>query len=407
MSVHEKELHPDEKVKLGSLGPATTKVAGGAGSLLLVVTVILGVTEGDEMERFFHTYLVSLTYFLTVALGALFFVILQPLVRARWSVVVRRLAEILSMTFPLLAVLTLVGIVIPMFAGNDGLYEWVNPDPGDHLLAGKTGYLNKTFFFLRLALYFGVWIFLSRWFFKQSSRQDETGDAQISERMRIVSAPALIAYAFTTAFAGFDLLMSLHANWYSTMFGVYFFSGSAIAIMAVLALVPMALQARGRLVHSITVEHYHDVGKLLFAFVFFWGYIAFSQFMLIWYADIPEETIWFKHRMMTDWSWLSLVLLFGHFIIPFVLLLSRETKRRLQLLAFFAVWMLVMHFADLFWIVMPEYDDHHFTFHAMDVTAFLGIGGLFVAYAAWVGSRGNLIPVKDPNLGKSLAFENI
>jgi len=401
------KLNPDEKLELGDLGPRIVKLAGGVGIVFLALTVVLGMTVGDDMRKFFHSYLVSLTFFLSLALGALFFVLLQHLTRSRWSVVVRRLAEILTMTFPVLGVLFVVGLLAPMIAGNDSLYLWTtDAAQHDHLIQGKAGWLNVPFFAVRIVIYFVAWTLLSRYFFKKSLEQDESSDPEISERLRVVSAPGMIIYAFTTGFAAFDLLMSLDPHWFSTIFGVNYFAGCAVGIMALLAVVALFLQSRGKLEHSITVEHYHDIGKLLFAFIFFWGYIAFSQFMLIWYADLPEETIWFRHRMFTSWKWLSLVLLFGHFCFPFVCLLSRETKRRLHLLAGFAVWMLVMHFFDVYWQVMPEYDKSGFVFGLVDLTALIGVGGIFVAAAARVGSGVRLVPTGDPRLGESLSFEN-
>ena len=396
-----------EQITCTDLSARIVKRAGAGGALLIALSVLLGWLRGDEMSRFFHAYLIAVTFFTTIALGGLFFVLLQHLVRARWSVVVRRLAEILTATFPLLGTLLALGVLIPMLLGADSLYLWSTAAAADdHLIHNKAGWLNVPFFAVRCLVYFSVWTLISRYFFARSVAQDESGDPAISERLRVASAPALIGFAFTTAFAAFDLLMSLDPHWYSTMYGVYFFAGAAMAIFATLALVALFLQARGRLLDAITVEHYHDLGKLLFAFVFFWGYIAFSQFMLIWYADLPEETNWLQHRMFTSWKWLSLLLLFGHFCLPFLFLLSRETKRRLPLLAGFSVWMLVMHYCDLFWLVMPEADKAGLSVALVDITTLFGVGALFVAAAARAAGRVNLLPTRDPHLGESLDFEN-
>lgn len=403
---HKAELHPKEKIQMGDLSSRIFRGGLGVGIPLLAITVILGLTKGDHMNRFFHSYLVGLTYFLSIALGALFFVVLQHLVRARWSVVVRRIAEILTAPFVLLLVLAL-GIVVPMFLGSAGPYHhWVHAAADDHILHAKAGWLNVPFFGFRILFYFGVWILMSRYFSGKSVEQDKSGDPAISERLRVASAPSIIVFALTLCFAAFDLLMSLEPHWFSTMFGVYYFAGSALGIFATLSLVSMALQRAGKLEHSVSTEHYHDLGKLLFAFIFFWSYIAFSQFMLIWYANIPEETVWFQSRMFTDWKYVSYVLLFGHCVFPFLCMLSRWTKRWLKLLAFFSVWMLIMHFVDLFWLVMPAYSPTGISFDIMDITAWLGVGGLFVAAAARAASKVNLIPVKDPALGDSLRFEN-
>jgi hypothetical protein len=430
-------LHPDEKIKLGSLGSKVVAGGLGVGILCLLLTVILGAAKGDEFRRFFFSYLVGFSYALSIALGALFFVVLQHLVRARWSVVVRRLAEIIAMgALPVLLLLSLV-ILIPTALGYDELYYWsselahsVLPDGTafDHLVHHKGAWLTAPFWALRVILYFAIWIAIARYFYKKSVAQDDGTHSENTDRLRRAAGPAIIAFALTLTFASFDLLMSLDPHWFSTIYSVWYFAGCALTIMCVLALVSMGLQRSGRLQHSVTTEHYHDLGKLTFAFVFFWGYISFSQFMLIWYANIPEETIWYQHRMFTSWKWVSLALLFLHFIVPFVLLLSRETKRRLPVFAGFAGYLMIMHWVDIYWNVVPEYPRYDpdwmagriaaglepvfpleaqgINFHAMDVLATVGILGIVVAAVAMVGRKVKLIPTGDPRLPDSLRFEN-
>lgn len=396
------KIHPDEKIRLD--GSSLFRIAVGIGVVLLVVATVLGNMAG--WSRFFHSYLVAYSFFLTIALGALFFTILQHLVGAVWSVVVRRLAEIITQTFPLLAVLYLV-IAIPPLMDKDVLYSWVSSE--EHLVHAKQGWLNAPFFLIRGIIYFAVWIGVSRFFYRRSVEQDDKPDPMVSAKLRKIAAPSMFLFAFTTAFAGFDLLMSLHPAWYSTMFGVYFFAGCCISIMATLAVFALGLQGKGRLTRSINVEHYHDIGKWLFAWIFFWAYVAFSQFMLIWYADLPEETAWYRPRIHSSWNMFSLTLLFGHWAFPFVSLLTRQTKRHLNLLLFFAFWMLLMHYIDLYWLVMPEFSPSGFepqaTHLLMDLANVVGIGGLFVGWIAFVAQRSRLIPVGDPRLGESLAHE--
>jgi hypothetical protein len=406
-SAHQAKIHPDDDIRMGALSGRVQMLAGGAGVVLLAATVGLGVANGDHFERFFHSYLAAICYWLSVSVGALFFIIIQPLTRSRWSPVVRRIAEILTAGFPVLLVLALAGIIVPMFAGAAGPYHhWVHAPADDHLVHAKHAWLNVPFFGARIIGYFAIWWGMSRYFFKKSVEQDASGDPAITERLRIVAGPSVIAFALTVCFAAFDLLMSLNPHWFSTIFGVYFFAGCVIANYATLILTSMFLQGGGKLRHSITTEHYHDMGKLLFAFVFFWSYTGFSQFMLIWYANLPEETVWFHVRWYTSWRDVSYVLLFGHFMFPFVFLLSRWTKRWRKPLAFFAVWMMAMHYVDLFWLVMPSLTPDGVSFHVMDLTALFGVGGVFFAWFARTASKVNLIPVKDPNLAHSLAFEN-
>lgn len=410
-TAHTAEIPASANIQMGSLSGRIGKVAMPLGIIFLLVSVVLGAMMGDHFDRFFHSYLVALTYWLSIALGALFFIIIQPLTRSMWSPVVRRLAEIMASTIPLLFVLAAAGILVPMLLGASGPYHhWVHAPPDDHLVHAKHAWLNVPFFCARIAIYFAAWTALARYFFKKSVDQDVSGDPAISERLRMVSAPAVLIYALTVCFGAFDLLMSVNPHWFSTIFGVYYFAGCALAIFATLSLVSLVLQRSGRLVGVVTVEHYHDLGKFLFAFVFFWSYIAFSQFMLIWYANIPEETVWYQPRMFTSWSTISLILLFGHCVFPFICLLSRWTKRFTKLLAFFAIWLLVMHYVDLFWLVMPEMTpaagtEPGFSFHPLDLTTLLGVGGLFIWGNARSAGKVNLIPIKDPQLGASLHHE--
>ncbi len=423
MSSSDTILHSEEKITAGP-GVAKVKSAGFVGGLILLLAMTgWGFAVGDGMQRFFHGYLVAFTYFNSIALGALFFVLIMHLMGAKWSVNMRRIAEILTQTFPLLALLSVV-IWLPMLLGNDNLYIWSSEKfmSENHLVHAKGAYLNPVFFAARQIIYYVLWIGLSRYFYRTSVKQDEGGDDDATRRMAKWAAPAMFGFAFSCAFFAFDMLMSIDPEWFSTMFGVVYFAGCCISIFALMALIPLALQRSGRLVHSITVEHYHDIGKLLFAFVFFWGYVAFSQFMLIWGANIPEETGYFWKRwfesegVMGIWGKVTLVMLVMHFLIPFVLLMSRHSKRKLQVLAAFSIWMLAWHYLDLYWQVMPALNNHHTfglaersatgSYIPMDLGLWVGMGLLFMGYAAGKFRNVNLIPIKDPGLKQSLKFEN-
>ena len=408
MATKSASLHPNEKTRLGPRGRQIQAAGSAIGLIFLGITLVLGLIRSDGMSRFFHSYLIGYSYWLSIACGALWFVLLHHLVQARWSVTVRRTAEFLTAPFGVLLVLGLV-IALPLLLGNESLYLWSKHEiaASDHLIHGKAGWLNPGFFAVRVIGYLAIMAAMAMWFRARSIEQDAGGKPELTDKMRKVSGPAMIVYALTLAFIGFDLLMSLEPRWFSTMFGVYYFAGAGVGAYALIALVPMLFQRLGAIKHSVTTEHYHDVGKMLFAFVFFWGYIAFCQFMLIWYANIPEETAFYRHRIFGEWQIVAIVLLVVHFAIPFVLLLSRETKRRLQLLAVFSVWMLVMHWVDLFWIVMPALSPTELTIGVIDVCAVIGIGGLFIAAAAHAAARNHLIPIKDPRLGESLQFENM
>jgi hypothetical protein len=354
-----------------------------------------------------HSYLTAYAWILSIGIGALWWVTLQHLVNAKWSTVVRRVGELLASTMPLLALLSLP-IVIPTVMGDTTLYVWADAHKmhADHLLHKKAPYLNVTFFIVRLVIYFGFWTVLSRYLFAKSLEQDKTGDSSIRSRLQGISAPGMILLALTLTFASIDFLMTLEPKWYSTIFGVYFFAGAVVSFHAFFALSLMWLQKNGRLAKSVTAEHYHDIGKMMFAFTAFWAYIAFSQFMLIWYANIPEETEWYHIRAHGPWGTVSMAMVAVNFLIPFFGLLSRHVKRNKAALGFWSVWILVVHWLDMFWLVKPHMHTEHLPFSILDLTCTVAMLGLFIGAASMAAQKVNLVPVKDPRLGKSLAFEN-
>jgi len=387
-------------IRFDDAAPRVARIAGVIGVLGLLASVGLGLTAG--WPRFFQSYLVSFAFFLSLSVGALFFVMLQHLVRAGWSVVVRRLAESLAMNIPALAVAFLpILLALPM------IYLWATPEGmANPLIAAKRGYLNTVFFIVRWVVFFGLWSLLAWFFWRNSTSQDLTGDVAHNRRMEKLSAPAMVFFALTLNFAAFDLLMSLDPTWFSTIFGVYYFSGGIVGFFACLSLLTILLQRGGKLRGVVTDEHYHDLGKLVFGFTVFWAYIAFSQFMLIWYANIPEETNWFSHRVHGPWQGVAWLLLFGHFWIPFFYLLPRFVKRRPKLFGPMAAWVLLMCYVDLYWLVLPQSSPDRIPLHPMDVTLPIGMGGLWLALAAHRLGKRSLVPVRDPRLPESLAFEN-
>lgn len=436
-----------------------------AAVLGLLLTILLGVFERDGFRRFYFAYLVSFIYFLTLCIGGLFFVLTQHVSRAGWSVTVRRVAEIFAATMPIMAALSapiLVSVVLergdlyrwalPMSAASEEVQKIVKagnadeptadeikpPAPAliavqdgsggaesepfppagerkiDALMFAKRSWLNPGFFVLRAILYFAIWSAMGVWYWKQSILQDDTGDVKITVKLQRPSGFLLVVLGLTVTGAAFDWVMSLDPHWFSTIFGVYIFAGSAISVFASMIVIFRILQAEGYLKSSVDTEHFHDLGKYLFAFVFFWGYIAFSQYMLLWYANLPETVRWLSRRGATTapnhvngWSALILILLFCHLLIPFGGLLSRHIKRKAGTLLFWAIWLLVFHYLDLYWLIMPEYGPgFHPLSIAMDISAFVGIGGVFLATIIRLGSHHSLRPTHDPRLAESLAFHN-
>ncbi len=354
-------------------------------------------------KQFFFSWLVSFLFFLSLALGALFFVLIQYASQGGWGIVLRRIGETVFATVPVMALLFL-----PLLAGLHDLYPWSVPGAADHdaLLRWKAPFLNVPFFLIRAAGYFACWSFIAVLYYRLSRGQDATGDPAVSARLRRLAGPAIIVLAVTQTLASIDWIVSLTPRWYSTIFGVYFFAGAFVGFIALLSVVAAAMPRAGLLDTVISAEHLHDVGKFLFAFTAFWAYIAFSQFLLVWYANLPEETIWYKARMEGSWMTISLLLMAGHFGAPFLYLLGRAVKRRGSTLAVAGAWLLAMHYVDLYWQVMPVLHPGGVRLSALDAAAFLAVGGCFVAAAGRLMRRQALVPLRDPRLAESLAFEN-
>ncbi len=414
--------HHDDDVKIPA--EAVHLAKGSAWRFLPIIGIVLaagGIGGAFAMKtghehQFWFSYLTAFYTFLAIGLGGLFFTIVQHLVRAGWSIAVRRLAENAMITLPLLC---LVGLPIVLFGMHD-LYHWTDTEAvaADPMLAAKASYLNEGFFKIRIGVYFAVWTILAAIFYGWSTSGD--GDAvraaKNAPRGRALPGPARLFFALSLTFAAFDFLMSLDPHWFSTMFGVYYFAGSCLSIHAFLTLVSIFLRKSGYLRGVVTDEHYHDLGKYLFGFTVFYTYIAFSQYFLIWYANIPEETIWFGYRIADDFLPLTYLLCLGRFPIPFFFLLPRAVKRNPVTLFIVATWILIMQFVDMYWVIQPvlahhhamESGDHHMTLHLgpLDALTYVGVLGVFLAGFGWALGRKALVPVKDPRIVESIKFEN-
>ncbi len=387
----------------GQLG--TLALYAGVAGLLLAV--IIAAISGN-WARLQFSYLHNFTFALSISLGALFFVLIQHITRAGWSAVVRRLAEILTNGFVPLVVMFLP-ILFLVISGSDTLFLWNNPEVASHdpLLNHKQIYLNPTWFTVRAVAYFAFWILCARFYLMTSARQDKTGDIQLSLKMERYAAVSLILFALSLTFGAIDWIMSLDPRWFSTIIGVYYFANANVAFYATLAIMVFMANRNGVLNQTVNAEHRHDIGKLLFGFNCFWAYIAFSQYLLYWYANIPEETMWYMRRQENGWEIISMLLIVGHFVIPFLGLMSRTVKRNPVQLTSWAVFLLVMCWIDLYWLIIPEVSPETPAFGLIDIFSLLGVVGLFTFGLVKLSADFNLLAVKDPRLQESLAFHNI
>jgi hypothetical protein len=368
------------------------------GVIGFVVCGIIGAMSG--FDRAAWSGLISFNYWLGLALGSMALMMLHQLSGGRWGVVVRRPLEAAANTLPLLAGFFLLLMVF----GMDTLYEWAIPShvEGDHILEHKASYLNVPFFALRAVFYFAVWYGMTTIFRRLSLKQDETGDPRIGDKLRTLSAPGIVAYVLTISFASVDWVMSLDAHWFSTIFGVLTLGGQGLSALAFGVAIVVLLARSEPMASVVKPLNYHDLGKLMLAFVMLWAYFNLSQFLIIWAGNLPEEIPWYLRRMAGHWKWLGLGLVFGHFAFPFLLLLSADLKKRGSTLSKVALLVLVMRAVDIIWLIAPEFhgesDAGWISGFAMDIAAIVGLGGLWVAwFCRSLGSRA-LIPPHDPNL---------
>ena len=401
MAHHHVPRLEDTKTTLDGLGSRVFGISLLVGIAGLAATVGLGAAAGDGFENFAFAYLLNYAFFLSISLGALIFLPIMYVTKASWNVVIRRLAEVTAAVMPLLALLA-----IPVIVFASKVYGWTDPVvAASHAMHHKAGYLSQNAFIIRWVIYFVIWSGYGLFFWRTSLAQDGDGDLKHTRRLENFSGFALMACALSIALAAFDLLMSVDPLWFSTMFGVYYWAGGFVSFFAVMTLVVLGLQGTGRMQKIVSPEHLHDFGKAMFAFTFFWGYIAFSQFMLYWYANIPEETSWYLLRTRHGWDYIAYATLFATFALPFLGLVSRFAKRSRRLLAFWALWIIAAQWLNLYWVVIPEFSES-LTFHPMYVTGFLGIGGLWLAGITRLATGHSLVPTRDPRLEDSLRFEN-
>lgn len=397
------------------VAPLGEKAAGWFRTLMIVVGVagvVLAVGAVTNPKQFYHSYLFGYVFALDIALGALFWTMIHHVADAGWSVGLRRVFENINRAILPLAVLFLP-VLVGTFSGE--LHQWYNfihaPEPPKgthehHQWHVKHLYFSTPFFLVRLAVYFAVWILYSRAMRRWSVAQDSVGGVELTKKMQWWAPSGVALLGLTTTFFAVDVVMSLQYSWFSTIFGVYFWAGGIRGSLSTVVLVVLGLRAAGYLRNTITMEHLHDVAKIMFGFTVFWTYIAFSQYFLIWYGNMPEETQFYLLRRNGAWNGMSMLLPILYFVVPFFLLLPRANKRNPVMLAIAAAWILVMHAYDLYWQILPVLHQDTIHFHHLDVAAPVCLFGVVLASAVWGFQRLPLIPIRDARLNETIGYEN-
>src|SRR6266850_2246824 len=360
------------------------------GILALIVFV---VGAFFDPAQFFHSYLLGFTFWFGISVGSLALLMLQHLTGGGWGLVIRRILEAATRTLPLMAVL-----FIPIVFGARRLYPWTNPEriAKSEVLKGKTPYLNLSFFSLRAVVYFAIWLALAFFLNKWSLEQDRTANPRATKNMRLLSAPGMVLFVFTVTFAAIDWYMSLEPEWSSTIYGFIFVAAWSLSALAFVIAAMAALSKHEPMNHVVAPLHFQDLGKLLLALVMLWAYFAFSQFLIIWSGNLPEEIGWYLVRTHGTWGAIILSVVILHFAFPFLFLLSRRLKRDPSKLVIVAGLVLVMRLIDLLWMLGPAFTKEHFHVSWMDVLAPVAIGGLWLAMFALQLSKRSLIPINDP-----------
>lgn len=372
------------------------------GTVLFIIGLI-GVTVAylTDGSRSAFNNIIMLMFLTSIGLGSLFLVSVEFVAGAIWSTPFRRIPEFLSSVL-----LALPIVVVPLLFKLGEIFHWMHPEvvEADKILTGKAPYLNVDFFIVRVILFILLWIIFYYFITKNSKKQDSTFDQSLTKRNIKLSAAFIPVFGITISFSAFDWLMSLEPHWFSTIFGVYYFSGSILAAFAAVTLIVVWLNENGYLVKGLTGDHYYSLGAFMFAFTNFWAYIAFSQFLLIWYANLPEETFWFLQRWEGSWVYFSVGLIFVRFVIPYFGLISQPSKMDPKRLMIMSVWLLFAHWYDLYWLAMPNYSKEGVLFSWIELAFPLLAVGILILLFVRLSKKNNLVPVGDPKLKRGIDF---
>lgn len=350
-------------------------------------------------QQFFRSYLFATVFWGGIALGSLAILMLRYITGGAWGVPIRRPLEAATRTLPFVALL-----FVPLLFGLNRLYEWARPEDvaRDPVLQHKAPYLNVPFFVGRGVFYVAAWLalafFLNRW----SMEQDRVPSRGLNRRLQVLSSGGLVAYGLTITFWSIDWLMSLEPHWYSTMYGVLLIAGQGLSGLAFATAVTILLARYKPLSDILGPEHLHDLGKLLLAFVMFWAYVSFSQYLIIWAGNLPEEIPWYLRRLQGGWGWFGIALIVLHFALPFLLLLPADANRNPRILSTVATLVVLMRGVDLFWLIRPAFSPARFDLHWLDLAAFVAIGGIWLTIFLWQLLERPLLPRNDPEFSEAV-----
>ena len=371
--------------------------------IFLMFIGLLGIILSyyENPLRSAYNNIILFLFLASIGVGSLFLIGIEYLSGAVWSVPFRRIPEFLSNILIFLPI-----IVLPLLFNMNNIFHWLHPEilKADELLKSKAPYLNVQFFIVRVIIFLLIWIIFYLILFKNSTKQDDTKDPTLTKKNIKFSAAFMPFFAITITFTAIDWLMSLEPHWYSTIFGVYYFAGTVLAALSSSTIAIVLLNENGYLIQGLKEDHYYSLGALLFAFVNFWAYIAFSQYLLIWYANLPEETIWFLNRWEGNWKFISIGLIFVHFVVPYFGLLSQPSKMNPKRLLFMSSWILFAHYYDLYWLSIPNFSKDSFIFSWNEISFVLFAVGILIIVIYKQSNKYNLIPVGDPKLKRGIDF---
>ncbi len=355
----------------------------------------------ESAQAFMRAYLVGFWMWFGAGAGSLALLMLQYLTGGAWGVMIRRPLEAGAKTL-----FVMVLFFLPLLAGAKDLYWWTTPaGQADAVIQAKSLYLNLPFLYIRWAVYaafFATYVFLLR---KWSLEEDATKSMAVSARLEKISAPGLLVFFVLMTFCSVDYMMTLEPHWYSTVYGFMLIIGAGLTALSVMIITLTILARYEPYKHALTHKHLHDVGKLLLAFTMLWAYLNFSQLLITWSGNLPEEIIWYMKRWNGGWGWMSILLLVGHFVLPFLLLLSQPLKKNPKTIMMIATYLIVIHIVDVFNLVEPNFqkwDNVHFSMSWMDVTSPIGFGGLWLALFFGNLNDRSLLPLGAPDLQKAL-----